>query len=134
MKKKCLYVASGVLALAVIIAILWLWSDALAAPRTRLASENFPMIKNGMTLAEVENLLGGPAGNFGRHANGGSKMTMEGYIGPVGTKELIWCDDSNRFEIYFDAQDRVVGFHRRAGYAQSPPESILVWLRRQLGL
>jgi hypothetical protein len=55
---------------------------------------------------------------------------------PPGSVERIWCDDSTRFEIYFDAQGRVVGHHERAGYQQAPPDGKQLWrmARRQLGL
>jgi hypothetical protein len=102
--------------------------------QARLNVEGFKHIRNGLTWAEVEELLGGPPGNYGRYAGGMSKMTMEGYLAPPGSIEQIWCDDTNRFEIYFDANDRVVGFHRRAGFLQEPPparnwlDQLRIWL------
>jgi hypothetical protein len=114
------------------------WALDQAAPRPPLQTQNFGSVRAGLTQAEVERLLGGPPGNYGRYANGRGMMTEEGYLAPPGSVEEIWCDDSNRFEIYFDAQGRVVGQHKRAGYRQEPPEWPLAgwWrmVRRQLGV
>jgi hypothetical protein len=35
-------------------------------------------------------------------------MTTEAAFGPPGSVEEVWCDDGNRFEVYFDAGGRVV--------------------------
>lgn len=104
------------------------WRDAGRC----LNREGFSQLALGMTQAQVESLLGGPPDNYGRYASG--VMTMEGYIAPPGAVERIWCDDSNRFEIYFNAEGRVVGHHRRAGYSQSPPDGLVAWLQRVIGL
>jgi hypothetical protein len=97
----------------------------------RLNREGFSQLGLGMTQAQVEGLLGGPPGNYGRYASG--EMTLEEYSAPPGAVERIWCDDSNRFEIYFDADGRVVGHHRRAGYSQSPPAGLVAWLKQVIG-
>jgi hypothetical protein len=118
--------------LAIVIGfLLWQFSDS--TPGRRLAHENYPLVRLGMSQAEVEGLLGGPPGNFGRYGGGATGMTLEGYLAPPGAVERVWCDDSNRLEIYFDAEERVVGLHRRAAYWQSPPEGFLGWLRRVIG-
>jgi hypothetical protein len=109
-----------------------LWQFGRPASHVRLAAENYPLIRVGMSQAEVEGLLGGPPGNYGRYAGGQSEMTAEGYWPPPGSVERIWCDDGNRFEICFDAGGRVVGHHRRAGYSQTPGEGPLVRLWRSL--
>jgi hypothetical protein len=119
--------------LAMVIAVV-LWQFSGMAPRRRLAVENFAHVRMGMTLAEVEALLGGPPGNYGRFTDGMGFMTLEGYISPPGAVEQIWCDDANRYEIYFDADGRVVGHHRRAGYSQEPGDGVFGWLRRITGL
>ena len=110
-------------------------SRYLEVPHRSLKVDNFPLVRVGMPQAEVEDLLGGPPGNYGRYA-GGSWMTAEGYLAPLGSTEKIWCDDGHRFEIYFDGAERVVGIHRRAGYGQRPPISSNWFdkLLRRLGL
>lgn len=103
---------------------------------TPLGAENFAHVEVGMSQAEVEELLGGPPGNYGRYDSRNAMMTMEGYIHPPGSFERVWCDDNNRFEIYFGVWGRVVGYHKRAGYQQTPPEGIFarLWLFvRELG-
>jgi hypothetical protein len=115
------------------------WALSPAAPPRQLQTQNFPSVRAGMTQAEVERLLGGPPGKYGRYANGiCGPPTAEGFLVPPGSVEKIWCDDANWFEIYFDAQGRVVARYKRAGYQQRPPEwPLAAWwrmLRRQLGL
>jgi hypothetical protein len=107
-----------------------LWRFTHHTPGRILASGNYPQVRLGMPQAEVERLLGGPPGNYGRYPGGRTDMTMEGYLSPSGAIERVWCDDSSRFEIYFDADGRVVGNHRRAGYSQEPGEGIFEWMRR----
>jgi hypothetical protein len=107
--------------------LLLAWTIALSA-RKHLNVEGFSQIRPGMTQAEVERLLGGPPGNYGRYSASRSIMTLEGYTGPPGSVEKVWCNDAHRFEIYFDQQDRVVGLHKRAGYQQTS------WLASWLGL
>jgi hypothetical protein len=47
-------------------------------------------------------------------------MTMEGgHQGPYFSEKCIWCDDTHRFEIYFD-EGKVISLHKRAGYEQFP--------------
>src|SRR5262249_20566464 len=87
----------------------------------RLAVENYPRVRVGMPQAEVEALLGGPPGNYSRPAGGEAARTGEGFTGPPESAERVWRDDANRFEIYFDAEGRVVAHHRRAGISSSHP-------------
>lgn len=102
-------------------------------PGQRLRSENFSQLRVGLSQREVEDLLGGPPGNYGQDG-GSAMMTLEGVLAPPGSVERIWSDDANRFEIYFDSRDRVVACHRRAGYQQSPPEGLFAKSRRLIGL
>jgi hypothetical protein len=123
----------GLALAAITLVIVGVWPGGNPQPRARLQVENYPRIQIGMSQAEVEALLGGPPGNYGKYADGGWMMTAEGYIAPTGSVERIWCDDSTRYEIYFDNKGCVAGHHRRAGYQQTPRESLLAWLRRSLG-
>jgi len=127
----------SVLGLVVIAAFLfWLTlSDAPSSPSSRLVHENYRLIREGMSLAEVEMLLGGPPGNYGQYSGDGKFMTLDRYLPPRGSIRLIWCDDSNRFEIYFDGDGCVVGQHRREYYSQTPcEEGFFAELRRMVGL
>jgi hypothetical protein len=104
------------------------------AVKPLLATENFQLIRMGMSQAEVEKLLGGPPGDYGHNVGGWTVMTLEGVGGPPGSVERRWNDDSNFFEVFFDADGRVILFHKRAGFTRSPPEGVFAGLRRKLGL
>lgn len=79
--------------------------------------ENFEKIEPGMTQSEVEQLLGGPPGHYGR--NWGTYFaTLEGTL--VQGREEYWTTDNRMLEVYFDENDKVVGTHQRAGYAREP--------------
>jgi hypothetical protein len=87
--------------------------------RDRLQIENYDKIRTGMSMKEVEELLGGPAGGYGTRAS------PHGAIGVAGP-ELIdrcWCWTSPDVEIEVcfyhdkaDGQDKVstsYGFMRK---------------------
>ena len=84
-------------------------------PVLPLLSYNFEKIETGMQRGEVEKLLGGPPGHYGRNL-GDSTMTCEG----AAQSPQIWTDDTNMLEIEFDENDSVIGTHKRAGYSRSP--------------
>ena len=84
-------------------------------PVQPLLLHNFEKIRFGMHRGEVEKLLGGPAGHYGRHL-GTQSMTCEG--GPQSPE--IWTDDNNMLEIAFDKNDLVICTHKRAGYSRLP--------------
>jgi hypothetical protein len=132
--KRRRWIALGLVNLAVVLAVGW-----RMMPRTgpRLQVENYQFVQRGMTLPEVEALLGGPPGNYGQYPNGATSMTCEGviYSGmPTLATERVWCDDNTRYEIFFDPQDdRVLARHQRS-YKQEPGESLFGWLLRQFGL
>jgi hypothetical protein len=125
----------GSLMLVVLAGAVLLFSR-LTAPQvgTQLNVGGYSRIQKGMALSEVEELFGGPAGKYGRYAGGISIGTEEGYMAPPGSVELAWCDDSHRFEIYFDKQKRVVGYHERIRYEQKPGPGWLERLQAWLGV
>jgi hypothetical protein len=128
----------GLAVLAVVVG-LFLWWQFGGSKQRRLNAERFAEVRVGMTQAEVEQILGGPPGDYGRHQGGVTRMTAEGYD-PRGSVLKYWFDDSTRLEIAFDAQDRVVGTHKRFSWRRepAPPDSQLQafirWVRRQCGL
>ena len=99
----------------------------------------FDQVRAGMSMAEVELLLGGPPGDYGRY-DGNAMMTMEYFHGPAGSVEAQWFDDDNRLEVWFDQTGRVVSVHRRGGFARRPTtladslERFLDYAKRTLGL
>jgi hypothetical protein len=94
----------------------------------QLNRDRFDQIRLGMSQAEVEAILGGPPGDYGRYRWGTAMMTCEGSPQPPGSVEVAWFDDSSRFEVFFNRQGRVVGSHRRAGFERLPP----AWVRHLL--
>jgi hypothetical protein len=99
----------------------------------------FDQVRAGMTMAEVESILGGPPGDYGRY-DGNAMMTMEGTFGPPGAVEVLWFDDDNRLEVWFDQSGTVVKVHRRAGFTRRPTtladslQRFLHYAKRTLGL
>lgn len=79
-----------------------------------LKVENFAKIRYGMSQQQVEELLGGPPGEYGRNT-GDVWMSTEGYITP-GETEKRWWDDENRLEVFFDNNGRVTRKHKRESY------------------
>jgi hypothetical protein len=128
MRRRTVAWIAGSLLLAGFLSFVWLHVGK------RLNVESFSQIQFGMTQSEVEKLLGGPPGNYGRYSEKSGFMTLEGYFAPASAVEKVWCDDAHRFEVYFDPEGRVVGLHKRAGYEQGSAPSWLERLRAWLGL
>ena len=100
----------------------------------RLNPDGFEKIQVGMSQAEVEDCLGGPPGRYyPTYAGAGQGMTDEGYLAPGATIEMLWYDDRNRYEIWFDDLGRVAGKHKRSmwysdGYTSR--HTAMIWGRR----
>jgi hypothetical protein len=78
----------------------------------RFHPENQTAIQPGMTLKQVEDLLGGPPGDYGWYWFGSSMMTEKGVVVPPGSTEMVWFNDDQRIEVHFDNQSRVVAVHQ----------------------
>lgn len=108
-------------------------------PPRRLHIENFSQVRIGMTQSEVETLLGGPPGNYGKIIHDMTVKSAEEYLHPPDSVKTEWCDDSNMIEIYFSPQLQVVGIHKRFTYCQSQvvaPGSWVwfrLWIRQKTG-
>jgi len=91
---KHLLVASAVLVGLIVISIHFVASEAAS-------EENFDKIKDGMTQAEVRELLGEPEGGW----DGSAERTKFRY---GGFRQLKWCT----MEVFFGADGKVHGkFH-----------------------
>jgi hypothetical protein len=86
----------------------------------RFHPENHTAIRAGMTLQQVEDVLGGPPGDYGWFWFGSAMMTEEGVIAPLGSTEMVWFNDDKRIEVHFDNQGRVVAVHKRATWERRP--------------
>lgn len=101
-------------------AVLFTWVLLLAPGgllfQPRLNVDRFKDVHYGHSMSEVERLLGGPPGNYGR-STGGGFQTLEGFFGVAGGDVYLWFDDSHQLEIAF-FEGHVIGTHERAGYAR----------------
>ena len=98
----------------------WWGSVSAPAPGPRLQVENYPQVRVGMTRAEVEELFGGPAGDYGRNAGGSTEVIGIDNEGPPGSVQEDWYDDAKRLVVYFDGRGRVVGYYKE-GHLRRPP-------------
>ena len=109
-----------------------LWRIAV---EPRIHTENYLHIRRGMSQAEVEELLGGPPGNYGSSS---PRWTPPGPTPapPLGSVERVWRDDSNRIAIQFDIEGRVVGHYWQSRLKNAPTDVRIAGhrIRRWLGL
>ena len=102
----------------------------LTAPRPNLISENIGRIEDGMTVQEVENILGAPAGNYSSLRDAEAADLPQCYDKP-GDK--IWVDDQMWLGVRFDETGKVTTYdyyrHRR-----NQDKTFLDHLRRWLGM
>jgi hypothetical protein len=118
--------------LIVVIAVNLLYNPQ---PWIKLDPARLAELRNGMPQADVEKLLGGPPGCYGNPRFSGGEMTLEGYFGPPGSVEKVWFDDRNRFELWFDASDHLVTWHKRASFSRHyRPPSWRLTFRKLTGL
>jgi len=118
-----------------VLLVAFLVFPACLPPSRQLNVGNFVQVRPGMTQNEVEVLLGGLPGFYGRNF-GQSRMTEEGVILPPGVREMSWSDDNNRLEVFFGSDGKVWGSHKRAGFHVAPIsfKEKLRQLMRRLGL
>jgi hypothetical protein len=88
--------------------------------RPTLQVANYPSIRLGMTAAQVEELLGGPPGDYGRWWFGSISMSLEPVAVPPGSREAVWFNDDHRIEVSFNDGARVVAVHKRSLWVRRP--------------
>lgn len=141
------------LCIATVVAGLAVWA-LLVWPRTSITRENAAKIENGMTLGDVEALLGGPEhiettgpteGDADDDANDGpdgERLASERFLialthsaqsrrSRIDSVQHIWGSDRVAIFVVFDADERVIDFAVRP--LRRAPESPLDALRRWLG-
>src|SRR5262249_44358304 len=87
------------LGLLIVVIASQLWSVGVF--RRRLAVENYPLIRVGMSQDEVEGLLGGPQGDYGNPLR---RKSVEMIVHRIGARSHYWWDESNRIEVHFDTE------------------------------
>src|SRR2546423_1899639 len=92
------------LALAGMALVLLAWL-AVCSHGRKLQIAGFAKISRGMTQAQVEELLGGPPGDYGDNQGGVAPGSLESGNPvplPPGSVTQFWFDDSHQFKVFFD--------------------------------
>jgi hypothetical protein len=87
-------------------------------PRTEITRENAAKIQHGMTLADVELILGGPPRSEG---NSGVFLAMS------GPAPMDWESHDVLIQIWFGTDGRVIGV--QAFPSENPEADVRRWLR-----
>src|SRR5262245_5735182 len=83
-------------------------SDVLQAGRGGPSYEDYRRVKHGMSRVEVEQVLGGPPGNYSTGRTEFSYFFGGPNLDRIAAYSLWWTGDEVEVEVFFDAQDRVV--------------------------
>ena len=101
-----------------------------------LKTDNFQQVDQGMSRAEVQQLLGGRPGNYGWKPSllFSAVMTLEGWFptepgsgSPYAPPRALdideyyvlhWIDDRTMLEVAFDHDGKVLAKHKRAGFSR----------------
>ena len=83
-------------------------------PVRRFHDDMLSRLKPGMTEAEVDGILGAPAGHYGNPEFNAGEYTQEGFRTEPGNSVREWSDDRFLLSVEFDAGKRLVNWHRRA--------------------
>jgi hypothetical protein len=105
---------------------------ALWPEQNRITLENFDRIRKGMSMADVEGILGPP----GDYSNGpvnydGSAMVY--FVPAEGTSVVHWTGDAGFGRVYFDSSGKVDDqvFEPGRREKQSPIDNLLWRAKRQ---
>jgi len=122
MKRSKLFLTFRIIALISLGALFAFLIDY--AFRPSWTPNGFRKVELGMTLQEVETILGGPPGDYcSREYEIVCVGTYPRGSGPPNSRKEIWFDDCHRFEIYFDDQNRVVGLNERFQFIRELPST-----------
>src|SRR5262249_15470800 len=117
MTRKKKLVCLGIVA-ALIAAVYFLIRPGVPSHNINLATVE--RIQKGMTLAEVEAILGVPAGDY---TTGPTTSHCNGWMGP-GDKE--WAGDEGVIAVWFDREGKISG----ADFAPVSPRTGLTWFEK----
>jgi hypothetical protein len=110
----------------------------LLRPTSGLKAANFSRLEPGMTRPDVELLLGGPPGDYGRYVDGeidfGDGSVHQTFSGPSAgdAKPQCWNDDGHYFYVFFDDRGQVVAGSKKSRFERSPKGWSLAWVKRRL--
>jgi hypothetical protein len=112
-------------------ALLVFW---LVHRQDRITLPNYERIQNGMTLTEVERLLGGPQGEYATRPTvywqqWGGKSEREGRS---GASKHQWRGNKGLIDVELDEQQKVVGKHFASGHEWGSEPPLLVRMFRQI--
>ena len=102
MRKRALFVIAG-LTLAMISGFVGL---LFLLPDPPVSTARFAKVQKGMTQAEVEELLGGPPGDY--QTGRGSGMFVIDFLSPGDSVSKEWTGDDGVALVAFDRSGRVV--------------------------
>jgi hypothetical protein len=138
--RKRILLGVGVVAGLAVLGVVGLW---LAIPKHPINREGLGKIRAGMSLPEVEAVLGRPPGNYrtgevdldlsqqtGEFEN--VMFAPEVVLGKRHFRHEWWQGDEGNLWVCFDEQDRVVTKEFTPGVCRPP--DMFAWLRRWLGL
>lgn len=99
----------GLLALTVLVAGTGLAVVALM-PSYRINEEGAARIIKGMSRADVEALLGVPAGDYSRHYDWPTHLSYDSDLWFFRSSWRVetWCDDRHHIRVAFDGEGKVV--------------------------
>jgi hypothetical protein len=121
---------AGASLLVGIMAVVWLVLPDMThqSSGVRLTRDSFSEISEGMTLSEVETVLGGSAGEYSTRPIGDPRGATRP---PDGCYERTWVDNHAMIEITFNGEDRVV---MKQYYKVSPLDnSWIAYLKSLMG-
>lgn len=96
--------ATGLIAVVGMFALVVIW---FVLPRDRISESNCELIHEGMTLHEVEAVLGGPEGAYTFDGNDWSHGMLHNGVRQIGHTRRVWVGDDGCIRIDFDADERV---------------------------
>jgi hypothetical protein len=102
--RKRLLVVTGLTAILGVSAFVVGW---FVAPRDRISESNCELIREGMTLLEVETVLGGPEGAYTSDGKDWSMGMLGNGKRQIGHTVQVWVGDDGGIRIDFDEDERV---------------------------
>ena len=93
--------------------------------RCPIRYDNFDQIANGMHLADVEKLLGCPAGDYRR---GEIEYALDDLQFPIDNEETRWQGDQGDLMIFHDHNKLVVGKAWMKGEPEPWLKTAMIWL------